>query len=909
MIRWLTMTRNTSFGPMFAVAAVMNMSCGCSENAAPSARAVTYEKPDTIGHGLLLSVAVFGENEDGSPRPLPARMGILTRHDGRWSCGWIEDPDSNVFHKAMAYRPADGPVGILTFGGTGAVVKLWDTSGQATTLWEVDFGGAFSRIRDAEVGDIYGDGTLAIAVATHDQGVVAVLRPDGSGGFAVEELDRRQDTIVHEIELGDLDGDGVMEIYATPSAPNRADGSAQPGTVVRYVPALGLGRVEVADLGARHAKEILVADVEGDGRQELYVAVEGVAGVRSEIRRYEAGTDPAEGVVVARLPGRLCRFLTVGDVDGDGLLEMVAATHKRGIWLLHPGPDLWEIELIDRDSSSFEHACTLLDLDGDGRDELYVASDNEKEFRRYDWTPDGWLKTVVMKYDDDFGGFTWNIMPVPLDLLPAVETSPVRVVEEEPQEPRGLLVSTHRAAPGYVLFAPLLSGTTYLVDGEGSVVHTWQSRFAPGGSVYLLDNGHLLRTGRAWDVPVFKGGGQGGRIQEFTWDGELVWDYLLATEHRLLHHDIEPLPNGNILAIAWESRTALEARRAGRRPEYIPESGLWPDMVIELEPLPPDDARVVWEWHMWDHLVQNRLPDAPNYGEPSMYPHRIDVNGDGEPEEVDDKELERLKVLGYVPLDATRDELKRDLLHTNAIAYNAALDQIVLSPRRFNEIWIIDHGTTTEEAAGGTGGRRGHGGDLLYRWGNPLAYGRGDETLQQLFGQHDVRWIPDSLPGGGNILIFNNSMGREENDYSAVFEIAPPMDGDGRYLLAGDEPFGPSQPLWRYEAPDKASFHASFISGAHRLANGHTFVTSGPQGRFFEVTPRGEIVWEYKSIFSGNLRDADGSPPHPVGKATYSTFRATKLAPDHPGLAGRDLTPLDPQPPVVLPTGRAAQPD
>ena len=116
----------------------------------------------------------------------------------------------------------------------------------------------------------------------------------------------------------------------------------------------------------------------------------------------------------------------------------------------------------------------------------------------------------------------------------------------------------------------------------------------------------------------------------------------------------------------------------------------------------------------------------------------------------------------------------------------------------------------------------------------------------------------------------------------------------------------PPRPLWTYRAPDKVSFHASFISGAHRLPNGNTFVTAGPGGRFFEVTPDGEIVWEYRSIYSGNLRDSEGSPPHPVGKATYSTFRATKLPPDHPALAGRVLKPLDPQPPVVMPTDKPA---
>jgi hypothetical protein len=146
-------------------------------------------------------------------------------------------------------------------------------------------------------------------------------------------------------------------------------------------------------------------------------------------------------------------------------------------------------------------------------------------------------------------------------------------------------------------------------------------------------------------------------------------------------------------------------------------------------------------------------------------------------------------------------------------------------------------------------------------------------------------------------------MGEKDAKYSAVVEIVPPVDAEGRYLSPEEGPFGPPAPLWKYEARD--SFHANFISGAHRLPNGHTFITSGPQGRFFEVAPEGEIVWEYRAIYSGNVRNPDGSPPHPVGKNTYAVFRATKLPPEHPALAGRDLKPLDPQPPVVMPDKRA----
>ena len=111
-------------------------------------------------------------------------------------------------------------------------------------------------MRDAEIADLYGDGTPTIAVATHDQGVVAVIRPQEDGTYEVEELDHEPNTFVHEIEIGDLNGDGVLEVYATPSDPNKLDGNPQPGKVVRYVPKSGEGRTVVADLGMRHAKEI-----------------------------------------------------------------------------------------------------------------------------------------------------------------------------------------------------------------------------------------------------------------------------------------------------------------------------------------------------------------------------------------------------------------------------------------------------------------------------------------------------------------------------------------------------------------------------------------------------------------------------------------------------------------------------
>jgi len=444
------MIRN-AFAPILLLVALF--ACGESEKPAvppaPSAPAApapaapaslvvpsTTPAPDSLPKGLLLALAQFAVGPDGKvlPQPGPAKVEILIREGGAWKlAGAIEDPESNVFHKAMVYGAPDGP-GILTLGGTKAALKLWRKDGKGgfqpvATLWTKDFGGKFSRMRDAEIADVLGDGRNGLAVATHDQGVVATVLPKKGGGYEVTEIDAQKDTFVHEIEVGDLDGDGLIEIYATPSEPNRLDGSEQTGHVTRYSPAAQQGRSVVADLGNRHAKEILVRDVDGDGRDELYVSVEARtegsgASTRIvepvEILRFDAGDDPKARHVIATLDDRLTRFLTAGDVDGDGKKEMVAAGFKSGLWLLRPGADpkgKWEIQQIDANSSGFEHAALLTDLDGDGIDELYVASDDQGEVRRYVFRDGRFEKEVIHTRKPAGSAFTWNLMPVPVELV------------------------------------------------------------------------------------------------------------------------------------------------------------------------------------------------------------------------------------------------------------------------------------------------------------------------------------------------------------------------------------------------------------------------------------------------------------------------------------------------------------
>lgn len=432
----------------------------------------------------------------------------------------------------------------------------------------------------------------------------------------------------------------------------------------------------------------------------------------------------------------------------------------------------------------------------------------------------------------------------------------------------GLFLNTPDAFEGYTLFAPLSYGTTYLIDNEGRQVHTWTSEYEPGNSVYLLENGHLLRTNRLGN-PIFTGGGTGGLVQEIDWDGNVIWEFQYSSNQFCQHHDVEYLPNGNVLMIGWEYKTKAEAVLAGRNPNTMKDDALWPDHVIEVNPSAPVGSQIVWEWHVWDHLVQEYDHTKPNYGIVADHPELIHFN--------------------YTSNRAS------DWNHINGIDYNAELDQIVLSVREFSEFWVIDHSTTTEEAAGHTGGKYGKGGDLLYRWGNPKIYRSGPESAQALFVQHDAQWIPEGYPGEGNILVFNNGADRPTGNWSSVDEIDPPIDENGNYTKNAGVPFGPDAATWTYATQDPATFYSSFISGAERQPNGNTLICSGANGRIFEVKTDGTIVWEYINPVIGSGPLTQGTPvPVQGDRQTNTVFRAYRYAPDYAGLAGKDLTPGDP---------------
>ncbi|MEI6224987.1 MAG: SUMF1/EgtB/PvdO family nonheme iron enzyme, partial [Deltaproteobacteria bacterium] len=435
----------------------------------------------------------------------------------------------------------------------------------------------------------------------------------------------------------------------------------------------------------------------------------------------------------------------------------------------------------------------------------------------------------------------------------------------------GLMLDTTRAYPGYTLMSPLHSGYTYLIDNAGNYVHRWSSQGEPGRSSYLLPNGHMIRARSMMNVGPSTGGGEGGRIEEYDWDGNLVWAYDYYSSTYIAHHDFKVLPNGNVLILASEKKTTAEAIAAGFNPSLLDASitsqgFLLPDYLIEVRPTLPYGGTIVWEWHIWDHMIQDVDATKANFGVVASHPERIDPNGGG-------------KVVQFWN-------------HVNGIDHHPALDQILISVRGNSELFVIDHGTTTAEASGSTGGRQGKGGDILYRWGNAQQYDRGAVADRKLYQQHHTHWIEAGLQGAGNILIFNNGIGR---GYSSVDEIVPPVDGAGAYALAAGAAFGPTSPTWTYVGSPTTSFYSAEISGAQRLPNGNTLVTEGVKGNLFEVTAAGEIVWRYVNpVTTVPLAQGSVIPVDPGRSDQFANavFRVTRYGTGFAWLQGRTLTPI-----------------
>ncbi len=425
------------------------------------------------------------------------------------------------------------------------------------------------------------------------------------------------------------------------------------------------------------------------------------------------------------------------------------------------------------------------------------------------------------------------------------------------QQTVGLIYNDTTAAyNGYTLFAPQSSLSTFLIDNEGRLVNRWESEYVPGLSAYFLEDGYLLRSAAVEDPDGVDG--RTGGFQKFDWENNLVWEFYYGTQH----HDIEQLPNGNVLLIVNDTKLKNAAIQAGRNPDSIAGNNIRSLSILEVSQTGQETGAIVWQWNAWDHLIQDFDNLKDNYGIVAEHPELIDIN--------------------FASGGA------QDWLHTNSISYNNELDQILVSNRNTNEIWIIDHSITTWEAATHEGGNNGKGGDLLYRWGNPVAYKTGTDDDRKLYGQHDAHWIETGLPGASNILIFSN--GFSERGYSTVDEIEPPINVNGYYELLYGAAYQPFDQTWVYTANTPEDFNSPRYGGSQRLPNGNTLICNSDGGEFFEVTSEKEIVWKYINPVSRDRIYYQGETEIDHNHV----FRCYRYDEHYPGLAGKDLTPGDP---------------
>ena len=425
-----------------------------------------------------------------------------------------------------------------------------------------------------------------------------------------------------------------------------------------------------------------------------------------------------------------------------------------------------------------------------------------------------------------------------------------------------------KSMDGYNLIYPHRQPNVYLIDNCGQIVHVWEGEenFVPGNTVYLRDDGSIVKTSRPSLVtgdPIWAGGG-GARIEIQSWDGSVAWRYTKNDENARLHHDIALKENGNILAIVWERKDIDECIQAGRDTSTLTQGEMWPDKIIELDPRLNSAEPIVWEWNVWDHLIQDFDATKNNFGVVADHPEKVNINYDD-------------------------NGGSADWMHSNALDYNEERGQVILSVPTFHEVWVIDNTTTFEEAAGSTGGFGNSGGDLNYRFGNPAAYDGGTADDQLLFYQHDIKFVDDYLnpshPYFGKFSVFNNRVGE---DFSTANIFDANWDMYKWTYIKTDNQWGPSAFELTVQHPEPTRMWSTGLSSFQPLANGNFLICVGRFGYTFEVTPENEIVWEYRTPLNGAGFPATQGDTLQINNNL--TFRTTRIPSDYEAFDGKDLS-------------------
>jgi hypothetical protein len=363
-----------------------------------------------------------------------------------------------------------------------------------------------------------------------------------------------------------------------------------------------------------------------------------------------------------------------------------------------------------------------------------------------------------------------------------------------------------KAWNGYVLFADP-NGKTHLIDMDGNEVHQWSRAGFPSEmldpALAKGEKGHLLIQLENGPGP-FGGIFANRSIGEMNWNGDVVWRWNGTGQQPVRqNHDWARLPSGNTLIVATRDRS-------------IPSLSSKPVADQVLQEITPE-GKVVWEWPVADHL------DEFGFSAEGMKSLRAEL-ADG------DKSPGFLTINDMAPIGPNK------WFDAGDQRFNP--DNIVIDSRMASFIAIIDRKS----------------GKIVWRIGpdynpaklRPVFSTKLPRAVDQTSGQHDAHIIPQGLPGAGNLLVF-------DNEAPSGFPPTHLSMFHGSRVLEIDPTT--KQIVWQYTGADSDralwAFASSFISSARRLPNGNTLIDEGMNGRFFQVTPQGEIVWEYVSPYFG----------------------------------------------------------
>ena len=411
--------------------------------------------------------------------------------------------------------------------------------------------------------------------------------------------------------------------------------------------------------------------------------------------------------------------------------------------------------------------------------------------------------------------FSVTVSAIGTEAQPAAPTPPVCNKLYVGAE-AGLMHCNNETQAGYTIFSATADENIYMIDERGELRHQWVSTH-PNGSGYGLDvgvNGSILHVVN--DLPLEDGpllmdaGGAATHIEILDANSNLMWQITEYAHYYRLHHDATFLPNGNVLAIAWEYIDETTARSMGRQESLLTSDGLWPDVVIEYAPTESGGAEIVWMWRASDHLVQDQDQMLPTFGYPNEHPEKIDINAVGPNARADDA----------------------DWMHCNSIDYDEVHKHILLSCRHTEELYIINHNLTWEQSNGSSG-------DLLYRWGNPLNYGLGSSADHYTVVQHDAHFIPAGYPYAGSISYFSNDV----SGPSSIGIITPKRMGNSFVLNSTTGMHEPGRPTVEFTLP--SGWGPRFQSGATLMPNGQFMVSHSLRGKLGQIGNDSQIDWEY----------------------------------------------------------------